>query len=336
MTMALRPSQATAIDIVLVFALVLGASTLIGSSSFDRFLTETFIYVLAVLGLQIFIGNSGIVSFGHAAFMLVAAYVSAWQSCCFALKPVFMPDLPQFLLGIDVEPLLAGVVGAAVAAAVSLVAGLILLRLSPVGTSIGLFAMLAMVVSFYQNWTGWTGGATSLVGLPTYVTPLVAIAWSALAVVVALLFRDSRWGLQLRASQDDKTAAEASGVRVLGVRLLALSISAFFVGMAGVLFGHFVGTLSVQFFWLDMTFLTLAMLIAGGRRSVTGAIVGVILVRSVTDLFRGMESGISLGGTSFSIPSGTQEVILAISILLILIFRPGGLLGARELRWPLR
>ena len=138
----------------------------------------------------------------------------------------------------------------------------------------------------------------------------------------------------LRASQDDMVAARASGVAIYRLRVMALTISAFFVGISGVLLGHFLGTLSVRAFWLDTTFLTLAMLIIGGRMSVAGAVVGVLTVRVLVEVLRQAEQGMTIGGTILGLPDGTQEVALAVGMVLFLVFRPAGLMRGRELTWP--
>jgi branched-chain amino acid transport system permease protein len=133
---------------------------------------------------------------------------------------------------------------------------------------------------------------------------------------------------------DDRIAAEAAGANVYLMRLFALVVSAFFVGISGVLMGHYLGTLAVSDFWLDTTFLTLAMLVIGGMSSVTGAVVGCIGVRVVIEVLRQLEQGVSGAGVAISIPDGSQEVILAIGMILFLIYRPNGLMAGRELRWP--
>ncbi|WP_283179295.1 branched-chain amino acid ABC transporter permease [Gemmobacter sp. 24YEA27] len=336
--MAARPAFrfATAVNLSLAIGLIWVLGQSFGPPALNRFLTEMFIYVVAVVGLQIFIGNSGIVSFGHSAFMLIAAYASAWQTCCPGLKPVYLPGLPDFLLQNTVPLLPATLIAASLAALVAALIGLILMRLSGIGASIALFAFLAMMRAIYESWTSWTAGASTLIGLPLDVSAGTAAAWAVVTVAAAVLFRESRYGLMLRASQDDLIAARASGVPVLLLRILALSLSAFFVGVGGVLLGHFLGALSVRTFWLDLTFLMLAMLIFGGRASVTGAVLGAVLIRSVISGFRLLESGVTLGESRFSLPSGSQELLLAIIILVVLTRRPGGLTRSRELTWPLR
>jgi branched-chain amino acid transport system permease protein len=114
-----------------------------------------------------------------------------------------------------------------------------------------------------------------------------------------------------------------------------LVLNAFLFAIGGALFGHFLGTLAVSEFWLDMTFLTLAMLVVGGMRSLTGAVVGTLVVSAVRELLRAFERGIDVGNLNIHAPEGTQEIWLAVILLVILIFRPQGLVGDRELGRPL-
>jgi branched-chain amino acid transport system permease protein len=245
-----------------------------------------------------------------------------------------MSGLPEFLMEADVPVFPAALAAGALATVFALLSGSVLMRLSGVSASIALFAQLAVMKSIYENWDAWTGGATSIIGLPLYVTTPVATAWAIATIVVAVLFRESRFGLMLRASQDDMIAARASGVGIYRLRVMALAISAFFVGISGVLLGHYLGTLSVRAFWLDATFFTLAMLIIGGLRSVTGAVVGVLTVRVLVEVLRQFEQGVTVGDTAFGLPDGTQEVALAVGMVLFLVFRPSGLMAGRELSWP--
>ena len=123
-------------------------------------------------------------------------------------------------------------------------------------------------------------------------------------------------------------------MRIWSQRLIAFVLSAFIVAIGGVLYGHFLGTLAVNMFWLDLTFLTLAMLVVGGLRSLTGAVVGTLSVMVVRELLRSLEQGVSIAGHDVSFPNGVQEIGLALVLLAILIYRPQGLIGDRELGRP--
>jgi branched-chain amino acid transport system permease protein len=337
--MAQRISDAwwsPAVNLVGLLLIGCGVTSALAMPSLNLAVSELLIYIVAVVGLQIFIGNSGIISFGHVTFMLIAAYASAWQTCPPAMKALFMPGLPRFLLNSSIPVIIAAVLSGAVAAVFAAATGAVLMRLSGVAASIALFALLATVRSIYLNWDSWTGGASSIIGLPLYVTVPIATAWACIAIIVAVVFRESRFGLVLRASMDERIAAEASGANVYLLRLFAMIVSAFFVGISGVLMGHYLGTLAVSNFWLDTTFLTLAMLVIGGMSSVSGAVVGCLVVRLVIEVLRQLEQGVSVAGFVVSIPEGSQEVALAIAMILFLIYRPSGLMVGRELHWPIR
>ena len=141
----------------------------------------------------------------------------------------------------------------------------------------------------------------------------------------------------LRATRDDPVAAKSSGIRALKVRTIAFVISAMCVGVGGALYSSFLGILTVDTFYLSITFLTLAMLIVGGVGSLAGAVVGVLFITAVTEVFRGLENGISLGGELlFQLPRGLQEVSLGIIMILVLILRPGGLMNGNEFSLPVR
>lgn len=319
--------------------LLLGFVTLaevIAEPVLRRVVTEALIYVVLVVGLYIFVGNSGVLSFGHVSFMLIGAYASAWQTCCHSLKPTFMPGLPQFLMDADVSVFPAALGAGLSASAFALVIGLPLMRMSGISASIALFGVLAVMKSVYENWNSWTAGTGSIIGLPMYINVYVALAWAAVTIFVASLFQESKFGLMLRASREDVVSARASGINVFAVRLMALVISAFFVSIAGVLYGHYLGTISVDTFWLDMTFITLAMLVVGGSRSLAGAVIGVLSMTTLIEILRRVEEGIAIGGVTISAPDGLQQIALALVMIGILVFRPQGLMGGREISWPFR
>ncbi len=322
---------------VLSLIIIVGVITLLGSVSgsptLTRTVTEALVRIVVVVGIYIFVGNSGVLSFGHISFMAIGAYATAWQTCCPQLKPFTMRGLPHFLVHTTVPALPAALAAGALAAAFGLIIGAVILRLSGIAASIATLALLFIVEVIYSNWQSVTLGKGSLVGLPTYVTPVVAFAWVVVTLIVAYIFQQSRFGLKLRATREDDVAARALGIDVYRQRLIAFTLSAFFVGIGGVLYGHFLGVISIDVFFLDTTFLTLAMLVVGGMRSLAGAVFGVLIVSAVIEVLRQLETGIGFGGFVLSVPSGTQEIVLAIAMILIFLYRPRGIMGSRELRW---
>ncbi|MGB0411855.1 MAG: branched-chain amino acid ABC transporter permease [Pikeienuella sp.] len=317
------------IAVLLVFTLLI---TFLGDKSLARMAAQTLIRVTFVVGLWIFVGNSGVVSFGHAGYMAIGAYCSAWLTLRPQLKGMFLPDLWPFLATAEWPVLPAAIASGLLAAFVALVSGAAILRLSGIAASIATFAFLAIVYTVYSSWEGVTGATSSVVGLTRYADQWVTLGWASVTILAAAWYANSASGLALRASREDEVAADASGINMYRHRLLSLVISAFFAGVAGALFGHSLGVLNPNSFYLGITFITLAMLVVGGIGSLTGAVMGVLVLSIIIEALVRMERGMAVGETTFALPTGAQEIIIGIIMILVLILRPAGITGGRELR----
>jgi branched-chain amino acid transport system permease protein len=318
----------------LLLCAIVAATLTLGDRATNRTVTEALIMLMLVASTYIFSGNSGVVSFGHAGFVAIGAYATAWQICPPALKAIYMPGLPDLLLHTAVPPAVGTIAAAALAAAVGLVIGIPLARLPGLVASIGTFCFLSIVFSIFSNWQSVTLGTGSLVGVPVHINAPLALSGALVTLLAAYLVQRSRYGLALRGIRDDEIAARAVAVRPGRVRLLAFVISAFFAGLCGSFYAQFFGILSVSNFYLTMTFMSVAMLVIGGIRSLLGAVVGVIAITAATELLRHLERGVLVGGVDIVFPRGTQEIAVGCLMLLILLFRPDGLVGAREWAAP--
>ena len=333
---ALRLVEAYSTPVAL--ALLLGACVLCtwasGNGVLAQTVTDALIRVVLVVGLYIFIGNSGVLAFGHVTFTMVGAYATAWLTLG-TFRKSFALDLPALLAQTQYPLFPSAVAASLLAALVALVVGIPIMRLSGIAASIATLAVLGMFHTFYSNWGPWTMGAATLPGIPLYVDMWVALGWVVFALFVAYAYQRSRYGLALRAAREDDFGARAAGINVPRQRLIAFVLSAFFMGLGGVLQAHFLGSISVKSFWLGLTFLSLAMLIVGGQRSLTGAVLGAVLISAMTEVLRLAEGGVPVGDATFSLPPGSQELCIALVMLLVLIFRPSGLTGGREIAFTL-
>ncbi len=310
---------------------IVGIGELIGSEQVSFTLTEMLIRLVVVVGLYMFIGNSGIVSFGHIGFMCIGAYAAAWATLAPEFKQVMLSGLPA-ILAEHTYPFPVAVLGAGLLSAfVALILGAALMRLTGLAAAIATFAFMSIVNSVYSNWDTVTGGTSSVVGIPTVVGPGTALIFAILAIAAAYGFQVSRYGLMLRASRDDAVAALSSGVNLVRVRLIAFVCSAFVVGVAGALHAHYLGVLTTDALYLVMAFVTLSMLVVGGIGSLTGAVAGTLAVTLIVEVLKAGEHGATLGGVHLALPRGSQEIGLGVLMALILIFRPAGLAGGREL-----
>ncbi len=304
-----------------------------GDGILARTVTDALIRIVLVVGLYIFIGNSGVLSFGHIAFMLVGAYGTGWLTLS-VFKKSFALQLPDILASYQYPVFPSAIAAATLAAVVAFIVGVPIMRLSGIAASIATLAVLGMFKTFYTNWDALTMGAGTLPGLPLYVDMWVALGWVVFTLFIAFVYQQSRFGLALRASREDEFAARAAGINISYQRLIAFVLSAFFVGLSGVLQAHFLGIIAVKNFWLGITFISLAMLIIGGQRSLTGAVVGVVVISTVVELLLKIEDGFAIGALEISAPPGIQEIGIAIVMLIILIFRPAGIMAGRELPSP--
>ncbi|WP_374650851.1 branched-chain amino acid ABC transporter permease [Dongia sp.] len=327
-----RTISTPAILLVLLLAIALIAK-IAGSGPFERTVTELFIRVVLVVGLYIFIGNSGVMSFGHVGFMCLGAYGTAWLTIPPAMKKFTLTGLPDFVLMHQAPLVVSLALAPLLAAAFALIVGRVLMRLAGIAASIATFAMLAVINVVYSNWETVTGATSSVVGIPMYTGVWLSFAGAVFAVFVAYAYGISRFGLALRAARDEAIAARASGVDIERQRLIAFVISAFVIGVAGVLYAHFLGVINPDAFYLGLTFISLSMLVVGGMGSLSGAVVGVVAISAMIESLRALEKGVSFGEASISIPNGVQEIAIGVAMIVILIFRPSGLMRNRELRW---
>jgi branched-chain amino acid transport system permease protein len=196
---------------------------------------------------------------------------------------------------------------------------------------------MSLVLDRQEAMTGETvtGGTRSIIGIPTVVDPWIALIFAALAIVAAFAFQNGRVGLMLRASHDDEVAARSSAVNPIRVRLVAFVCSAFIVGVGGAVYAHFLGVLTTDAFYLNLSFVTLSMLVIGGIGSLTGAVVGTLVVTMIVEVLRACERGIAIGHLNLAMPPGSQEIGLGVLMALILVFRPSGITRSREMQWPL-
>lgn len=321
----------TPLLLILLLLVVVLVGTL-AAPAMQRTITEALVKLTVVIGLYIFVGNSGVFSFGHVAFMAIGGYISALLTILPAKKQVAL-RLPEFLEAAQLPGSLAMLIAVIATGAIAFVVALPFMRLRGIALPMATFALLVIVHVVALNWAAFTGGRQALVGLPRYTDLWVAVCGVSLALIAAAAYSESRHGLALRCSRESEVAAAATGIDVERERLIAFVISAMVVGMGGVLFAHFLGTMTASTFFLDLTFVTLTMLVVGGMRSLTGACVGVAFVSVVSELFRSIERGIDLGGFMLEAPPGLQEIALAFVLLVILVTRPHGLVGDWELTW---
>jgi branched-chain amino acid transport system permease protein len=281
-------------------------------------------YIVLVCGLSILVSNSGITSFGHMAFATFGAYLAAFTTASPAVKEFLLPGMPEWLRQME----LPTYVGVPVAVALTVAfAGLVAFpfsRLNGVAASISTLSLLAIIYNVARSWEEVTGGTGSFPGIPLSSNLWAYVGLASLAVTIGYLFERSKYGLKLQASRDDEPGARAIGVRIPIERQRAFVLSAAVMALGGAMFSQLIGVLSPNTLYLNLTFLTIAMLVIGGVNSLSGAVVGTTVVYLLNQLLREVEAD---GIGPIDGRPGMTEFILALFLLLVMIRRPEGLVG---------
>jgi branched-chain amino acid transport system permease protein len=320
------------IQLLAPIALV-GIAALVGtivSTSTETYVINALVNVAIVVALYVFIGNSGVLSFGHISFVAVGAWAAGVLSMPVEEKPAIMPNLASLLRDHTVGNIWSLALAAVVGAAFALVVGLPLMRLSGLGAGIATFGVLEITHNVLRYWEKIGPGLNTFSAVPETTGLLQASLGAVIAVIVAFAYKRSRFGRLLSATREDPAAARAVGVSVYRQRLIAFVLSGALAGFAGGLYVHLL-PVNTESVYLNLTFLTLAMLVIGGATSLWGAVVGALAVSAVDSFLAEAESGIHVFGQSLDLPAGTRIVVVGALMALVLILRPAGLTGGREL-----
>lgn len=325
-----RRNFLTLVLLIVPVLLLLGAVEVADDRLFQRIATNLCISLVLVLGLQVFMGNSGILSFAHIGFMGVGAYVSGVLSMPARMKGMALPDLYAVFEGVQLSPYLSIVIGSLVAAAVAGAVAYPLMRLSDAAAVITSFALLVVLHTVMVSWSAVTNGPRTFFGVPKVTDVYLAAGFAIGAIALALVFKESRTGLLLRAVRDDEAAAEALGAHVSVLRWRGFVISALMAGLGGGLWGHFITSFSPNAFYLKETFVILGMLVIGGPMTVSGAVLGAFAVTFAFEGLRAAESSINAAQILARPVVGLTEVALACAMIGLLIVRPRGIIATNE------
>jgi branched-chain amino acid transport system permease protein len=329
--------RAAVVQLLGPVALVVAAALLgtVVSHSTETYFINALVNVAIVVALYLFIGNSGVLSFGHISFVALGAWTAGVLSVPLSEKPAIMPNLAHLLRETTVGNVPSLLIAAAVGAAYALALGLPLMRLSGLAAGIATFAVLEITHNVLRYWEKIGPGVTTFSAVPETTGLLQAAVAAVIAVAVAWAYQHSRFGRLLRATREDPAAARAVGVSVYRQRLIAFVLSGGLAGFAGALYVHLL-PLNTETVYLDLTFITLAMLVIGGATSLWGAVVGALAVSGVDSFLAEAENGVHVAGYTLDFPAGTRIVVVGTLMALVLILRPSGLTGGRELAFPRR
>jgi branched-chain amino acid transport system permease protein len=314
-----------------LLAAVLAAGQFLAGDYLRRILIIIGINTILVVSLNLSNGFTGVFSLGHVGFMAIGAYTAALLTLPVSLKEVNLPNLPGWLGRLALSFLPATLIGGLLAMGVAFLVGLSLMRLKGAYISVATLGFLVIVQVILINWDQVTRGARTFAGVPPYSTILNVWVWAALSVYLVWRLGSSAFGRAMRAGRDNEIAALSLGISVIRSRLLAFCLSAFLTGVAGSLWAHFITSFSPKSFFFVQTFNVITMLVIGGLGSVSGSVIGVFLITVFSELLRNAERGIDLGALHVPPIYGASQILMAIMFVLVIVFRPAGIMSGREL-----
>lgn len=272
------------------------------SSLMKGLLVPLCVYVIAAVSLNLVVGISGELSLGHAGFMCVGAYSSAFFS---VLVGDALPEALRFIFAI--------LIGAAVAALFGILIGIPVLKLRGdylaivtlafgeiiknlmnviyVGRdSNGLHFSVTDTASLNMEADGVVivKGALGITGTPKNSSFTIGVVLILLALFIILNLTNSRSGRAIMAIRDNRIAAESVGINITKYKLMAFSISAALAGVAGVLYAHNLSTLTVKKFDYNTSILILVFVVLGGIGNIRGSMIAAVLLTVLPEVLRGL------------------------------------------------
>ena len=258
---------------------------------------------IAAMGVSILTGFTGIFTLGHAAYMALGAYTTAILTVRYGVH--WLP---------------AVIAGGLMAVLIAWLIGIPTLKLTGdyyAIASIGLGEAIRLIL---ENWQSFTRGSRGFPGIDPYTTRIMAVVIFILLAILMFNMLDSRLGRELKASRDDSTAASLMGFNTPHTRMKALVISAFYCGIAGSMLGGYMSFIQPSMFDMMKSTELTAVVVFGGLGSMSGTILGSAAITLIMEYFRDI--------------SQYRMLIYGLLLVIIMVFRPEGLLSSHEV-WDL-
>ena len=281
------------------------------SPYYIRIMMLSGISITLAVSLNLINGFTGQFSIGHAGFMAVGAYSSAYFSINYGMP--LANSLGGGMLGWAIALALATLIGALVAAFAGLLVGIPSLRLKGDYLAIVTLGFGQIIVVFLNNIQA-VGGARGYSGIPIVQRFFWIFLVAILTIVIVYNIVNSAFGRALISIREDELAAEAMGVNTTRYKVMAFVISSALAGAGGVLLAHFDGYLNPKSFEFIKSFEILIMIILGGLGSIVGSVLGAILLTVLPESLRGFAE--------------YRMVIYSLLLIILMITRPQGLLGS--------
>jgi len=286
-------------SLVVYAILMVLISTKVINSYYAGIINLALINIILAVSLNLIVGFTGQLCLGHAGFMSIGAYISAVIT-----QKAGLPFLISILIGAIVACLFAALIGYPT------------LKLTGDYFAITTLAFGEIIRIIIMNIDS-VGGARGFTGIPKKTTFTLAFLIAVIVIIIIYNVIHSSQGRAMLSVRENEIAAESMGINAFKYKMMAFIIAAFFAGIAGGLYAHYMGYIQPASFDFNKSIDYLTFVVFGGMGSISGSIIATIFLTFLPELLRGL--------------GNYRMLIYPLALIILMIFRPQGLFGDKEI-----
>ncbi len=301
-------------------------------------LERSAIYAVGAVAMNLLTGFTGLFSLGQAGFMAIGAYVTAVLTIPTGVRPnvYYMNGIAPWLENLHLPMIPAMLLGGLFAAALAALIGIPVLRLKSDYLAIATlgFAEIIRALLAAPMMDRITNGSYGLNNIPGFKNLFQPVLIAAVCIIVMIMLINSSFGRAFKAIREDEVAAEAMGINLFTHKELSFVISSFFTGISGGMLAVFMRSIDTKTFQVTLTYNILLIVVLGGIGSVSGSIIGSLLINGGQEWLRFLDEPHAIAG--YSIPlfrPGLRMVIYSILLMVVVLFWRSGIMGTNEFSW---
>ena len=300
-------------------------------------LERSAIYAVVAVSMNLLNGFTGLFSLGQAGFMAIGAYTTGILTIPVNMRQsvYYMNGIAPWLENLHLPMIPALLLGGLFAAAAAALVGIPVLRLKSDYLAIATlgFAEIIRALLAAPMMNTITNGSFGLNNIPGFQSIFQPMAIAAVCIVLMILLINSSYGRAFKAIREDDIAAEAMGINLFRHKELAFVISSFFTGVGGGMLAIFMRSIDTKTFQVTLTYNILLIVVLGGIGSVTGSIIGSLLINGSQEWLRFLDEPTTVPVLSSLFKPGFRMVIYSILLMVVVLFWRRGIMGTNEFTW---
>ena len=299
-----KKSVLTIIGVILTYVIIYGLTkTKVINSYYAGIINLALINIMLAVSLNLIVGFTGQLCLGHAGFMSIGAYLSAILT-----QKAELPFMVSIFIGAIIACIIAALIGYPT------------LRLTGDYFAITTLAFCEIIRIVIMN-IDFIGGARGLTGIPKKTNFTIAFIFAVITIVIIYNIIHSSQGRAMLSVRENEIAAESMGINAFKYKIMAFVIGAFFAGLAGGLYAHYMGYIQPTAFDFNKSIDYLTFVVFGGMGSLSGSVIATIILTFLPELLRGFQN--------------FRMILYPLALIILMRFRPQGLLGDKEITFKI-